>query len=179
MMDTTGRIADIRKDWQTDKLVISFIINSIPGDIESLQNTDLDITAKRHREKRSLNANSYFHVLCQKIAEKTHTTLTHEKNRLIREYGCFEYIDGKIPTITMKTEYEDEMLDMEGIHVRVIARDPESVRFGLMRGSHLYNTAEMARLIDGAVSDAKDLGIDVMTPDELERMKALWTGKNS
>ena len=38
--------------------------------IDELINKELDITAVKHREKRSLDANAYLWVLCQKIAEK-------------------------------------------------------------------------------------------------------------
>lgn len=158
-------------------MVISFEIDSTPSDIDDITNCEaLDITARKHREKRSLNANNYFHVLVTKIAEKTGNSNTAEKNRLIREYGFYKYIDGKIPTMTMKKEYEDGMLEMDGLHVRVISRDGDTVKFGLMRGSHTYNTAEMARLIDGTVSEAQEWGIETMTPEQIERMKASWTG---
>jgi hypothetical protein len=32
----------------------------------------------------------------------------------------------------------------------------------------------MSCLIDGTVADAKEMGIEVRTPDEIERMKQLW-----
>jgi hypothetical protein len=32
----------------------------------------------------------------------------------------------------------------------------------------------MAKLIDGTVQEAKQLGIETATPDELAKMKALW-----
>jgi hypothetical protein len=41
-------------------------------------------------------------------------------------------------------------------------------------GSSQYSTRQMSRLIDMAVEDAKDLGIEVLTPMELERMKEEW-----
>ena len=152
-METQGRIKGLSRDWRSNKMVISFEIDGVPSDIDDLTRfEELDITARRHREKRSLNANAYFHVLCQKIAEKTGNS--------------------------MKLEYEDGMLLLDGLHVRVVSRDTETVKFGLMRGSHTYNTAEMARLIDGTVEDAKELGIETLTPMQIERMKAAWTGTN-
>ena len=97
---------------------------------------------------------------------------------MIREYGAFEYIDDQIPTFRLKAEYEQAMLNREEIHVKPISREfadgCEWVRFAFMRGSHTYSTEEMARLIDGTVQEAKDLGIETLTPDELERMKQLW-----
>lgn len=177
-METRGRINAVTKDWKTDGLMITFAVNSVPTDLEDLQDKDLDVIAKVHREKRSLNANSYFHVLSGKIAEKAGTSLSHEKNRLIREYGQYEYIDGMIPTITVNALFEDKMLDMEGVHLKVIERPGETVKMAFLRGSHTYNTAEMSRLIDAAVEEAKELGIETMTPDQLERMKAAWKEKS-
>jgi hypothetical protein len=173
-METTGRIDGITKDWKSDKLIISFLVDSIPTDLEDLQNKNLDVVAKPHRDKRSLNANAYFHVLSGKIAEKLGTSLTHEKNRIIREYGQYEVIDGMIPTLTAKEKYEDKMLDIEGVHLKVVERPGGTVKMAVMRGSHTYNTAEMSRLIDATVEEAKELGIETLTPDQLERMKASW-----
>lgn len=177
-METTGRVENITKDWKSDKLIISFLVDSIPTDLEDLQNKNLDVVAKPHREKRSLNANAYFHVLSGKIAEKLGTSLTHEKNRMIREYGQYEVIDGMIPTLTAKEKYEDKMLDIEGVHLKVVERPGDTVKMAVMRGSHTYNTAEMSRLIDATVEEAKELGIETLTPDQLERMKASWTKRN-
>lgn len=43
-----------------------------------------------------------------------------------------------------------------------------------LKGSSKYDTKEMARLIDGTVEDAKELGIETLPPEDLERMKAAW-----
>ena len=178
-METTGRIKDITRDWRSDKLIISFEVDHASSDLEDLQTKFLTISAKPFRQKRSLNANAYFHVLTGKIAAKLGTSLDHEKNRLIREYGQYEYIDGLIPTIETYTAYEDRILDTEGIHLKPIERpSPERVRMALMRGSHTYDTAEMSRLIDATVEQAQELGIETLTPDELERMKKAWTKNN-
>ena len=44
----------------------------------------------------------------------------------------------------------------------------------MLRGSSDYNTYEMSKLIDGCVQEAKYLGIETLTPEELERMKVIW-----
>ena len=38
----------------------------------------------------------------------------------------------------------------------------------------LFRSKEMSILIDGTVQEAKDLGIETMTPDELDRIKQEW-----
>ena len=41
-------------------------------------------------------------------------------------------------------------------------------------GSSEYNTQEMSVLIDGIVQEAKQLGIETLTPMELARLKDEW-----
>ena len=47
----------------------------------------------------------------------------------------------------------------------------------VMRGSHTYDTDEMSKLIDGTVSEAKDLGIETLTPNQIREMKERWGAK--
>lgn len=46
--------------------------------------------------------------------------------------------------------------------------------YKVIRGQSDYNTMEMSTFIDGLVDEAKMLGIETLTYDELERMKAAW-----
>lgn len=181
-METTGRIKDMNRDWKTGNVVLILELDSSGS--EELQKISeypkLSVKIGRYTEKRSLSANAYFHVLVNRIATILSAPLTEVKNRLIREYGAFEYIDGQIPTFRLKAQYEDAILNREDMHVKPISRETDDgvewVRFAFMRGSHTYNTAEMSRLIDGAVEEAKELGIETLPPAEIERMKETWKG---
>ena len=44
-------------------------------------------------------------------------------------------------------------------------------------GSSSYTTAEMSRLIEAVVEEAKGLGVETMTPAELAGLKAAWKGE--
>ena len=44
----------------------------------------------------------------------------------------------------------------------------------MLKGSSRYDSAEMAHLLDGLISECKQLGIETATPEELERMKQLY-----
>lgn len=172
-METRGKLKDISMTL-SGKMIVSFEVEKLSQEsIDMMQGCDdLDITAEKHRKKRSLNANSYFHALCTRIAEKTGSTMTHEKNGLIRDCGYWLFDDGKIPTIMMRPEYEDRMLDYEGLHVKIVERHPDYIKLAFLRGSHTYNTVEMSHLIDLTVEAAKALGIETMTPDQINRMIA-------
>lgn len=180
-METRGRLKDVSKDWKTGKWVVSFSVDHLSEEgINGMADKDLDISAKQHKEKRSLNANAYFHVLVGKIAEVIGAANVEVKNRLIREYGAYEYMDDHIPTYLIRSEYEDAILRKDGVHFITVGYEHISgvdyARMAVMRGSHTYDTKEMSRLIDGTVQEAKGLGIETMPPEELERMINRWNG---
>jgi hypothetical protein len=151
------------------RTVVTFSFDGDMGQLEGLDGV-LTIEVSREKKKRSLDANAYFHVLVNKIAGVVGASITSVKNRLIREYGQYEYIDGHIPTLLVKPEYLDEFLNSEAIHLKQEGMEGDRARMAVMRGSHTYNTEEMAHLIDGAVAEAKDLGIETLPPDEIRRI---------
>lgn len=175
-MNLTGAISSILKDFE-GKVVISLTVNENVPEMANMKDKQLDIKLTQHREKRSLDANAYFHVLVDKIRGKTGYSFSRVKNELITSYGQIEYIDGQ--QVVIKTNIQpDQMAEQETLHckpVRVeMQGDREITFYRVYRGSHTYNTAEMSRLIDGTVQEAKDLGIETMTPAQIERTMSLW-----
>ena len=69
-MDFTGRIYDVSMDYKTKRPIIQFVINENPNGIEDLDNKDLKIKVTKVTKPRSLDANAYFHVLCDKLRQK-------------------------------------------------------------------------------------------------------------
>ena len=47
----------------------------------------------------------------------------------------------------------------------------------MLKGSSEYDTKEMSHLIDGLVSECKEMGIETLPPEELERMMAAYDRK--
>jgi hypothetical protein len=46
--------------------------------------------------------------------------------------------------------------------------------YRVYKGSSEYDTREMAVLIDGIISEAKELDIETLPPAEIARMKEMW-----
>jgi hypothetical protein len=131
-------------------------------------------TIEEFSEKRSLSANAYFYVLVGKLANALHASTTEVHNWLIAEYG---QVDTDLGMVSLEERIDWRRLDQ--IHLKptaeyIIDNDLAFRKYWVVRGSHTYNTKEMSRLIDGTVQEAKNLGIETMTPDELERLKATW-----
>lgn len=179
-METVGRIADVAREFTSNKVRITFVINELPSDLEDLTGCDtLDITVRRHTEKRSLTANAYFHKLVSLIAQRNKESITERKNSLIAEYGQF---DETIKNIILDDEIDWRQVGYLHLMPTTATRVLDNGRlyrvYHVMRGSHTYSVAEMSRLIDGTVEQAKELGIETLPPAELARMKAAWTQKN-
>lgn len=177
-----GKIASVSVNVLDKSILATFkISNSDLDKVQSLSSDiDYDIEVKKHRERRSLDANSYFHVLVGKIADVIHVSKPRCKNMLISRYGQVEYIDNEI--VVIKTNIAPEsMLEQETLHTIPCGVDIQNGKeinyYRVYRGSHTYDTKEMSLLIDGTVEEAKALGIETITPKELERMKSMWGGK--
>ena len=182
-MELKAKLTGISLDYKTGLPRIEFsAVEKVPIElVEELRDVILSVSVKKWRRRRSLDSNAYLHVLAGKIAEKLNTSLTEIKNHLISEYGQYEKLDDGLMTVIMKDSIEWEKL--ETIHLRPTTAtrtldDGKLYRvYYVMRGSHTYDSAEMARLISGTVSEAKELGIETATPAELEHMAELWRAR--
>lgn len=184
-MECTGRLHGVTKDWNTDKFLVTFFINEDMSNeaIENIRNCEkLSIVAEKWKQKRSLDANAYFHVLVGKIAEATTNSKAKQKNILLCKYGQPELMPDGSPMVYKTNAPVEYMLELESIHSIPIKyaeeKGKEVVFYKIYRGSHTYNSYEMSKLIEGTVADAKELGIETLTPRELAIMNMRWEKKH-
>lgn len=138
-------------------------------------NRELAVDVRPYREKRSLTANAYFHVLVGEIAERLSVSEQEAKRQLVLEYGA-KLRDETGTVVGMKLPASVEVNDIYPYARQFDERVENGKRFYcylLYKPTHTLNTQEMCRLIDGAVHEAKELGIETATPQELAKMKAL------
>lgn len=135
---------------------------------------EYDVDIVPHRKKRSLDANSYFWVLVGKIAEK----IQAPKNLLYREY--IREVGAYTPLPIKECAVEDfrRIWESHGTGwVLEVVDDSKLSGYKLChayQGSSTYDTAQMSRLIDFVVADAKDQGIETLTPQRLSAMLDRW-----
>ena len=179
-MKCTGRYKDVAIDFNTMKQMLTLEVDSDVAEqfIELRDKDKLDIEIKPHRERRSLDANAYFHVLAGKLADAMNMSKARMKNVLLGLNGQPEEVSEGVPAIIKTNISMDKAYEMEEPHLKFIKYDIENGSevyfYKLIRGSHTYNTHEMSVLIDGTVADAKEQGIDTMSPVELNRLKERW-----
>ena len=160
-----------------DKYILSIeATGNVKEIFEELKDADCDIKINKHREKRSLDANAYFHLLVSEIAKKVGIGLEQCKVNMNTEYGTIARDEeGKkigfmlpqgvdVNTLYKYTKWFDER-EINGVNFNC---------YIVFKETHTLNSKEMARLIDGTIQEAKQLGIETATPDEIARMKAVW-----
>lgn len=171
-----GNLTEITRSFE-GRLRVTFEVDAV-DELRGMEG-ELDISVKRYREKRSLNANAYFHVLVGKIADAMNISKPRAKNLLLGKYGQREILDDK-PLIISVISTAD-LLEREDIHCIAVGYGhvdgKEFTHWAVVKPSHEYDTAEMAHLIDGTVDEAKELDIETLTPAELERMKNAWQSR--
>ena len=146
---------------------------------DKLHEKDVNADLKAWHKKRSLNANAYFHVLVNKIAQEQNLSDTEVKRQLVVDYGAIERDENgdvagaKIPATVDITKYYP--------YARAYKSTCENGRFYtcyiFYKQTHTLDSKEMARLIDGAITEAKALGIETLPPHEIEAMEKAWEAR--
>lgn len=180
-MNFRGSLEKIMQDVKNGGFEMQFHVAAIPSGAEKLlEESDLSISVVKWRGKRSLNANAYYWVLVGKIADAIQASQAVVHNLLLRRYGVLDTIDGETLTVFIPDtpEAEEQALNDELRHMRPTShtktgKDGRSRRaYRLMKGSSKYDTKEFSTLLDGAISEAKEMGIETLPPEEVERMEA-------
>lgn len=170
------RAEDIKVDFvdlHTAVLHIKVRKNEIQG-LEKLdpQKTAITVEIKKERKKRSLNANAMCWALCDQIGEVIGTTREAIYRQAVHETG--PYVDVKVP---IKRELEArEMWHRRGIGwiSDTLSHNGNNAYIRMYFGSSVYNTEQMALLIDWLLDEAHDMGIQSYSDKERTEALNAW-----
>lgn len=129
-----------------------------------------DAELKKHFEKRSLNANAYAWKLMTEMANVLRVSKEEIYIDMLKRYGqggAVSVQERHAESFRRTYKYNESLGTGE-----LNGKKWEHFRFWI--GSSEYNTREMSILIDGIVDECKNLGIETLTEEELERMKIEW-----
>ncbi|MFV0411747.1 MAG: hypothetical protein ACK5L3_00575 [Oscillospiraceae bacterium] len=132
----------------------------------SIKNRTYTAEVKEYRKKRSRDANSYFWHLAGAMADVLRTSKEEVYLEMLKRYGVHEVMKlpkDALPIILQAADYH-EIFETTETHSVV----------RLIIGSSKYDSRQMAILIDGVISECKDLEIPTETPEELARLVREW-----
>jgi phosphoribosylaminoimidazole (AIR) synthetase len=145
--------------------------------IEEVSNAKYPVVCeiRQQRPKRSLNANAYCWVLIDEIAEVTNQPSDVVYEAMLRRYSkAYTYMIVK-PEAAEKVKATLKAGHIYAYDIGTVkVGDKEGVQLQLYYGSSTFDTKQFARFLDGIISEAKELGIDVITPEQKQLLLDQW-----
>lgn len=154
--------------WTQNGMRLTFIVDL--EDIELINNwlnKDLDITVKEHKEKRSNDANAMLWLCLGRIAHSIRANKWDVYLQMLKRYGKYTYICVKTEAVEeVKKQWRESEIVGE-----VEINGKKATQMLCYYGSSTYNTKEFSTLLDGVISEMKEMGLE--TPQSHEVKKAL------
>jgi hypothetical protein len=175
-MQITGKITDISIDYTTNKPRLTLIINekqTFNDNIDELRELDkLSIEIKKYREKRSLDANSYYWSLINQLSNKLEIGKEELHEKLLKEYSQIMLIP-LLPTQNPNGyfKYYDE-------YKTTTIGDKEAIYYKVYKPSSEMDSKEFWLLIKGLESECVLQGIEILEERKLREMMEDWERNN-
>jgi len=172
-MEFKGKIENITRDLK-GAYNLTITTESNISSLQELQEETLDVEVKKHREKRSLNANGLLWKMLGDIAAALNTDKWNVYLEMLKRYGTYTYICVKPDAVEGVKKQWRECEELGEIDIN----GQKAVQLLCYYGSSTYNTQEFSVLLDGVTSEMKEMGL--MTPDEekLERALEQWENQS-
>lgn len=131
------------------------------------------------KEKRSLSANAYAWTLLGKLSAALHIPPEDIYRQLIPDVG------GNYTAVTVDLNGLNKLRETWGnngkgwlVELIGAGAKPGTVDVALYYGSSVYDTAQMARLIDLIIDECRENGIEYLPPEQIAAMLEAWDGKH-
>lgn len=136
-----------------------------------LKNGQKEIEIKKIRESRSLDANAALWVMLNKMAIKLHTTKDELYLDMLERYGVFTHIVVK-PVAVKRVMTEWRTVRELG---KVEIGGKTGVQLQCFYGSSQYSKEEFSVLLNGVIEEAKEIGVEFISKEDVARMIAEWS----
>lgn len=171
-----ARIKEIFLSFGRKIPVVSF--EMIDGDAEAfekLKDKDLDVEVKVHREHRSLDANKMLWACLGDMAKELQRDPWDLYLMMLKRYGQYTTLFVRPEAIEMLRRQWRE-IDEVG-DTTIVNEDGEAQRMVYLNcffGSSTYDSKEFSHLLDGVISEMKEIGLTPPPSSDLKRAIERW-----
>lgn len=168
-----GRLKDLTFGSKGEQHITVTVTSDFRQSFDDLKDYEISVEIKRYREPRSKNANAYFHVLVNKITEAQRLGNGEVKRQLVLEYGTLatDETGSVLGAMLPASASMDDFYPYAKWYKSKVLDGKEYDCYLFYKQTHTLDSKEMARLIDGTITVAKELGLETMTPDQLARLE--------
>lgn len=128
------------------------------------------------RNRRSLDANAYFHALVNQIAREMGIKDSECKVKMNLEYGTVA-TDKNGNRVVIKLPSDVDITQFYDYAKWIGEREEKGLKlsyYALYKQTHTLDSKEMSNLIDGVVQEAKNLGIQTLDELEVKSLVEEW-----
>lgn len=173
-MELTGRYLNADIDFQTGKYKLTFEINeseALKRGVNEISGIDkLRIKVEKYRKKRSIDANALLWKCLGDIASALNADKWDIYLEMLRRYGKYTHICVRESAVE---ELKKQWRECEVIG-KVTVNGQEAVQMLCYFGSSTYNTKEFSRLLDGVISEMKEMGLETPLSSDMKRALEMW-----
>lgn len=161
-------------DYATGQWLITFETSETPTFYDQTKSKELTIDVKQFHEGRSKDANALLWVCLGQIAQVLRADKWDIYLMMLKRYGQYAYICAKPHTIGMLKKQWREVEEVGDIYVN----GEKAVQLLCYYGSSTYDTKQFSILLDGVISEMKEMGLQTPTSEEMRRSLEEWEKKN-
>ena len=131
-----------------------------------LAGSEVEVTIKKYSDPRTLRANAYLWALITQIGNRMRLGKDEVYLEMLKSYGQGGSLSVELnyaPQFERSYKYHEVLGESE-----LNGKTFRHFRFWV--GSHEYNRDEFRVLLDGVIQEARNLGIEVRTPEEINSL---------
>lgn len=150
MIDNTGKIEEL--------LPLIFRLD---------KDTVYDVKIEKHKKNKTLDQNAYAWKLMNEIGNVLRKSKDEVYFEMLKSYG-------QISEISMLSSIDPSgYFKYYDISSKRLFNNKEFTIYRIYKGISEYDTREMSIFIDGVIQEAKQLGIQTLTPNQLLELKSM------
>ena len=157
-------------DVTTGKWLLTFETVELPDIFDKTRDKDLNLEIKQHRNHRSKDANALLWECIGRLAMALRADKWDIYLLMLKRYGQYTYIVVPPNAVDMVARQWRECEVIGDININ--GRD--GVQMLCYYGSSTYDTKQFSILLDGVISEMKEIGLTAPTSEDMRRSIEEW-----
>lgn len=170
-----AKLKDIVLHFGSRCPVVSFEVDGTAETLEKYRDKDLDLGIKLHREHRSIDANKMLWACLGDIANEINADSWGLYLQMLKRYGQYTTILVNADAVEMMRRQWREVDEVgEATIVNEDGIAQRKVYLNCYFGSSTYDSKEFSKLLEGVVSEMKEIGLEPPPSRDMQRAIEQW-----
>jgi len=161
-----ARIVDFALSFSKKQRLTLELDADFRNQFDKYHDCDVEVTIKKYSDSRTLKANAYLWVLITEIANVLRESKEDIYFDMLKQYGQggAVSVDERFEANFRRTYKYNEYLGATFLNSKLFKH------YRFWAGSSEYNREEFSILLDGVVNEAKQLGIETKSKEEIQSL---------